>query len=144
MLKCTSSYLSMLINSTPSMFLGWQYQRKRRMSRMGKRSSGCRACVQTHTRARFTLLNDEYVYYTRVKWLHASDPLMSAIYHRRPEKKSNNIACTATFTRVCAREMARSLVPRARFADVCVHSIFLRRYIPPRFAGSEKFERFFA
>lgn len=28
------------------------------------------------------------------------------------EKKSNNIACTATFTRVYAREIARSPVPR--------------------------------
>ena len=34
---------------------------------------------------------------------------MSAIHHRGPEKKSNNIACT--FTCVCAREMARSSVP---------------------------------
>lgn len=65
-----------------------------------------------HTRAPFTLLLGGYVYYTRVKWLHASDPLISAIHHRVAEKKSNNIACTATFTRVYAREIARSPVPR--------------------------------
>lgn len=82
------------------------------MSRTGKRSSRCGACVRMHTRAPFTLLLGGYVYYTRVKWLHASDPLISAIHHRVAEKKSNNIACTATFTRVYAREIARSPVPR--------------------------------
>ena len=67
-------------------------------------------CRRTRVQ-RFILLSSGYVYYTRVKWLHASDPLMSAIHHRGPEKKSNNIAFTVTFTRVCAREMARSSVP---------------------------------
>lgn len=53
-----------------------------------------------------------YVYYTRVKRLHASAALISTIHHRTPEKKSNNIARTATFTRVCVREIAKSPVPR--------------------------------
>lgn len=70
-------------------------------------------CAHACTRAPFTLLLlGGYVYYTRVKWLHASGPLISPIHHRVAEKKSNNIACTATFTRVYAREIARSPVPR--------------------------------
>lgn len=90
-------------------------RQKARMSRTGKRSSSGaeHVCACIHASAPFILLLfGGYVYYTRVKWLHASDPLISPIHHRVAEKKSNNIACTATFTRVHAREIARSPVPR--------------------------------